>query len=293
MIELNIQIKGPKRGPGTWKLNTSLLNEEGYTQKVKSLITEEWDMSSGITDLGLRFDWLKYKIRQFSIKYSKQRTKMRRERESILLKRLEHLEEKICEQVACEGEIKQYSELKQQLEALEEEKAKGAWIRSRLDIIEKDEKSTSFFFNKSKQTFDKKTINLIEKDNGDKITDPKLILIELEQFYTELYRSTLSTTEERLINENDVVLKFTKEQKQSCEGDLTEEECLKALKGFNANKSPGCDGLPAEFYLTFWNQIGDKLVKTFNYCCKKGSLSVSQRRGVITLLEKREKIQPK
>ena len=90
------------------------------------------------------FDYLKYKIRQFSIEYSKQRTKRRREHESLLLKRLEHLEEKICEQVACEGELKQYNELKIELESLEEEKAKGAWIRSRLDIIEKDEKKYIF-----------------------------------------------------------------------------------------------------------------------------------------------------
>ena len=98
------------------------------------------------------------------------------------MKHLQKLEEKICEQVACEGELKQYNELKHELEVLEEDKAKGAWIRSRLDIIEKDEKSTSFFFNKSKQTFEKKTINLVEKDNGEKITDPKLILTELEKF---------------------------------------------------------------------------------------------------------------
>ena len=30
LIELNVKIDGPKRGPGTWKLNTSLLNEEEY-----------------------------------------------------------------------------------------------------------------------------------------------------------------------------------------------------------------------------------------------------------------------
>ena len=76
LIELNIRIEGPKRGPGTWKLNTSLLKEEEYKQKIKSLITEVWDTSSGILDLGLRFDWLKYKIRQFSIEYSKQRSKI-------------------------------------------------------------------------------------------------------------------------------------------------------------------------------------------------------------------------
>ena len=209
------------------------------------------------------------------------------------MKRLEHLEEKICEQVACEGELKQYNELKIELESLEEEKAKGAWIRSRLDIIEKDEKSTSFFFNKSKQMYTIKTLNLVEKDNGETITDPKLILIELEKFYTELYRSTLNTSTEQFINENDVALKLTEEQKQTCEGLMTEEECLKALKIFKTKNSPGCDGIPAKFYLTFWNQIGEKLVKTLNNCCKKGTLSVSQRRGVITLLEKKEKIHPK
>ena len=76
LIELNIRTEGPKRGPGTWKLNTSLLNDEEYKQKIKSLITEIWDTSSGILDLGLRSDWLKYKIRQFSIEYGKQRTKI-------------------------------------------------------------------------------------------------------------------------------------------------------------------------------------------------------------------------
>ena len=131
-------------------------------------------------------------------------------------------------------------------------------------------------------------------DNGEKITDPKLILLELENFYTDLYRSTLNKNKEWQINENDVALKFNEEQKQSCEGNITiEEECLTALKSFKANKSPGCDGLPAEFYLAFWNQIGGKLVETSNYCCKKSSLSSSQRRGVIALLEKKGKNQSK
>ena len=111
----------------------------------------------------------------------------------------------------------------------------------------------------------------------------------MEKFYTELYCSTLNTTEELKVNEGEIALKLTEEQKQSCEGDITIDECLKALKSFKANKSPGCDGLPAEFYLTFWNEIGEKLIKTFNYSCKKGCLSSSQRRGVITLLEKKGK----
>ena len=37
------------------------------------------------------------------------------------------------------------------------------------------------------------------------------------------------------------------EDKEKCEGLLTKEECLQALKDTNLNKTPGSDGLPVEF----------------------------------------------
>ena len=39
--------------------------------------------------------------------------------------------------------------------------------------------------------------------------------------------------------------------KLSYEGQVSEEECLKALHDFKNEKSPGTDGLPAEFYKFF------------------------------------------
>ena len=44
------------------------------------------------------------------------------------------------------------------------------------------------------------------------------------------------------------------EQKQ-CEGFLTASACLESLKSMESNKSPGSDGLLAEFYKVFWNDI--------------------------------------
>ena len=38
-------------------------------------------------------------------------------------------------------------------------------------------------------------------------------------------------------------------KRESCDGLLTEQECLASLKCFKMNKSPGCDGIPSEFYL--------------------------------------------
>ena len=60
-----------------------------------------------------------------------------------------------------------------------------------------------------------------------------------------------------------------------------------------SNKSPGSDGLPAEFYRVFWKETsaGKKrhLLNALNYVYSKGLLSITQRRGLITLIPKKNK----
>ena len=48
-------------------------------------------------------------------------------------------------------------------------------------------------------------------------------------------------------------------------------------------KSPGSDGLPAEFYLSFWGILGRDLVDVFNESFSKGMLPSSLRKGLISL----------
>ena len=52
-------------------------------------------------------------------------------------------------------------------------------------------------------------------------------------------------------------------------------------------KSPGVDGLPAEFYCRFWTLLGPDLVEVYNFCYRHGWLCKSQRQGAITLLYKK------
>lgn len=70
---------------------------------------------------------------------------------------------------------------------------------------------------------------------------------------------------------------------------MTLEECSKALKELSNGKSPGSDGLPAEFYKMFWVEIGPLLLETFAYSFETGELSIDQRRGIITLIPKQDK----
>ena len=60
------------------------------------------------------------------------------------------------------------------------------------------------------------------------------------------------------------------EDKEKCEGLLAKEECLQAMRDMSPNKTPGSDGLPAEFYKVFWNDLADYLLNSLNYASQKG-----------------------
>ena len=81
---------------------------------------------------------------------------------------------------------------------------------------------------------------------------------------------------------------MTNEEQSLCEGPLTEMECLEALKKMESDKTPGTDGLPVEFYKVFWKDISFFLISALNYAFDSGCLSVTQRRGVIKLIPKKD-----
>ena len=56
----------------------------------------------------------------------------------------------------------------------------------------------------------------------------------------------------------------------------------------HSDKSPGSDGLPAEFYSTFWNEIAGPLLKALNHAYETGNLSITQKRGIIKLIPKKD-----
>ena len=59
-----------------------------------------------------------------------------------------------------------------------------------------------------------------------------------------------------------------------------------SLKSFSKGKTPGTDGLTAEFYLSFWELLGQELVDSFNYTFEKGEMLISQKKDIITLTSK-------
>jgi hypothetical protein len=67
------------------------------------------------------------------------------------------------------------------------------------------------------------------------------------------------------------------------------DECEKALKTMANNKTPGSDGFNVEFYKFFWDNIRELVHASYIHAFVSGTLSIEQRRGVISLIPKKDK----
>ena len=63
---------------------------------------------------------------------------------------------------------------------------------------------------------------------------------------------------------------------------------VRDLQTVKLTESPGDDGFTAEFYNCFFDLVSRDLVNSFNTAYNEGELSISQRRGVITLVPKED-----
>ena len=301
MITVRINSVANPRGPGFWKLNTHLLTESEYINLIRKTITDvskEYEGQKEVDEI-LLWDVIKMQIRATSIKYAKEKKSRLKQKEYFLEKEILALERKLEENNPSEPhkEILQ-TELrikKQQLEEIIGYKTQGAIIRSKVKWYNEGERNTKYFHSLEKRHFNSKTIRNLVTDDGTRVSTDVEILQEAKNYYESLYTSI---TNNELCNEYDDIFfpeniqaKLTDDQKLSCEGELSATECFASLKRMEMGRSPGTDGLPAEFYKVFWNDVSTYLLASLNSSFSKGHLSISQRRGLITLIPKKNKPQ--
>ena len=65
------------------------------------------------------------------------------------------------------------------------------------------------------------------------------------------------------------------------------EEMGKALAGMKGGKVPGKDGLPKEFFSTFWELVGPDFLDVVGEIFRRGELAPSMREGVVAMLPKK------
>ena len=133
----------------------------------------------------------------------------------------------------------------------------------------------------------------IKLDDGEITSDMKKINKQIEVFFSETYKSKLTDVplSEQELGLNDFIQnleipRLSNEEQATFEHDLTVQEIKNVLHSFEKNKTPGEDGFTKEFHETFFDLLKQNLLVSYNEAFQKGSLSVSQRRGVISLIPK-------
>lgn len=165
-------------------------------------------------------------------------------------------------------------------------------LRSHAIWCEDGVKSTKYFLSLEKRNYKNKRIDKLGINNIT-LTDIETIIQEEKEYYQSLYKSS----QENVLNNEEFsnflnnldVPRLSDNEALECEGAITETECSKILTDLKVNKTPESDGFQVEFYNFFWPEIKDLVLESINYSVVKNRMSNDQRKGVITLVPKKDK----
>ncbi|KAJ3607627.1 hypothetical protein NHX12_024678, partial [Muraenolepis orangiensis] len=150
---------------------------------------------------------------------------------------------------------------------------------------------TSFFFGLEKKNGQRRVIHSLLSGTGQEITEPSQIRRRAVSFYSTLYTSEYEEGETLSEGFCNGLPQVSEEANSQLEGPLTIQELQTALQGMQGRRAPGIDGLSVEFYKAYWDVLSHDLLDVFNESLASGSMPVSCRRAVITLLPKKGNLQ--
>ena len=267
-LQLN-SFESNAKGRGCWKLNTSYLTEEAYIKGIRNLKPTCEEEYKDMGEDRLKWELMKFRITEYSVKYGIEKAKKVSSEEKVLeeeLRALEAQKDAVGNSMPRAELDNQMTQVRSRLQEISDYKTEGLILRSQARWYEKGKKSNNYFLRLESRNKVKKNINKLQKYDGTITIEPKEILKMEATFYTELYSSKWcrgrDDIQAYLDGTNTPVL--TDEEQKDCEGMISLEECHKALKTFQNNKSLGNDDLPAEFYKTFWPEFGSAMVNAFN-----------------------------
>ena len=156
LISLALVKSLAKRGPGFWKLNTSLLTDANNVEIIRKEIIKVSRENEHLNAKKL-WEYLKFKLTQKFKQISKQKTKYRQNRLIQLEREIEELSsrEDIHSNTSLINDLKSK---KSEYEELQEEVVRGIIVRTRAKWVAEGERNTKYFFNLEKRNYQRKCI---------------------------------------------------------------------------------------------------------------------------------------
>ena len=276
LVRVSLRLVNRPSLTSYWKFNTSLLEIWDFRMRLENLIQRS--LVGAVT--GNKW-WasLKYRIRDFAIKYSQQLALDR-------AKKAKSLEDRLSRAVEG-GDSVAIDLAKGDLEHEASERYKGFVVRNRLKRVPNEAVKCNAFMRKEElRRFPCQYIECVNVLDGRVLRSSR----EIREAFRTHFRDRFARCPDLQAPEfRDYLADFPRlgeVEAASCEGVVTECEVRSALKQVGLNKLPELDGLPYEVYLRMSHMLVPILTDVFNHWLAQGAIPGSITKGVITLLKK-------
>ena len=263
------------RGKGYWKLNTSHLQDPAFVDCINYNWDHLIDQKQNFCHLTDWWDYVKSEFKRVSVSFSADKARQLSCDRKELLKRISSLQSRVDN-----GNDDLLNDL---CNARSRFVKSFAFASSPSMHAKRDVPGENCSYPVT-TGFADKCMSGLRNSRGQVTSDPVEIVEICSDFYQNLYTDVPIVQHEidSLLSSVDSSLNF--DESNLLEGDISVLELQRALSDMVFGKSPGSDGLPAEFYRSFFDKNGPSLCEVFNFAFRDGQLSFLQREGIITLL---------
>ena len=284
-VAVAVNVEGPKFGKGYWHLNVRVLQEEAFQLRVRNLYRAWTKLKPFFPSVLEWWEGWKRSVRDLAQGYCKGKKKRELRRFYDLQRELEGL------YVQWNGggafDIQRWAVLKEGLKEWSEERARAYSFRCRVEKQERDEKCSAYFFQTVRAALSKKVVGGLRGEDGVIVRGAEDMVGVASRFYGELFRDKGVELGARDRFLGLVEVGVPEGVKAALELPIGAKELREALAGMKGGKVPGVDGLPREFYLQFWDTLGEDFAEVVQEIFRRGELSATMREGVVTLLHKK------
>ena len=149
-----------------------------------------------------------------------------------------------------------YAYLKNKYDEIIKHEIKGHQIRTKgQPSFEINEPNIEYYFKLEQRSRQKGVISHLQDEKGKVLTNSEDMIKLAERYYKSLYTPSRTDVlrQQRLLRNVDK--RISPEDRRKLEAVLSIEELTEAVFQQKDNKSPGPDGITAEFYKAFWYLI--------------------------------------
>ena len=153
---------------------------------------------------------------------------------------------------------------------------------------------SKFLFNRLRQKKTQNFVYMLRNSSGDWVENQTEIAQLIQHYFQTLYQavdSPLSTDDQRS-ERIDLVLRelnlprISSDEAQKLIQPISDQEIKEALFDFANDKSPGLDGIPAEFYKIHWDMIGASVQQAVRWFFSTGHLLREWNKTLLVLIPK-------